>query len=410
MTHLSIQRWSAVVLLVIAVFTVFSVRAVGFPSAEPADRTVEVAQRETAEAFYDALNVALRGGSDEALGAMLSPIFVDHASDTGEARETGAFLAQVRAAGSSGQDARIEVLAIEPAGNSLVVNVRPVRDVSVSVAGMTVEQEPPGPHLEVLRIDRGKVVDRWAPEFSWIDVSALAEQPFTISSSVGIANILVRNELDGSKEQSWKATGIGLMLIESGETLLQTTDSHGVTTTTRSATGELVSIPSGAQARLRSVDGNPASVLVYLATHVGASDIPLPVQWGNGAGLEHARTVLWNGQLLWQGTDISHQPVRLVLPVGGAVNLTPPLGAELLLASDMGGIEVGSVGGSVSVLGADRWPVRAEGIVRLDASQAASISEGGGVFVRNMADAPVSLLVMVIEETVTPGGGELREE
>jgi hypothetical protein len=98
-----------------------------------------------------------------------------------------------------------------------------------------------------------------------------------------------------------------------------------------------------------------------------------------------------------------------VLPVGAAVNLAPPPDAELLLASNAGGIEVGSAGGSVAVLGADRWPVTAEGIVQLDANQAASISGGDGVFVRNMADTPVALLLMVIEEVATPGGGELRE-
>ena len=408
MKHLSIQRWSAVLLLVIAAMIGFAVRTVGVPSPEPADRAVEVAERETAVAFYDALNAELSGGGDDALSALLSPIFVDHASDTGATREAGAFLDQVRAIGSSGQHPRIEVIGIEASGSSLVVNVRQAREETITVAGMAIEQAPPGPHMEVLRVDRGKIVDRWAPEFSWIDVSTLDAKPPEISSTAGIATIMARIELDGSREQSWKALGIGIMLVEAGEVLLQTTDRTGTTSASRSVTGELVSIPSGAQARLRSADGEPASVVVYLATHVGASDIPLPVQWGNGAGLEHARTVLWNGQLLWQGTDISHQPVRIVVPVGGAVNLTPPLDAELLLASDVGGVEVGSAGGSVAVLGADRWPVTAEGIVQLDASQAASISGGDGVIVRNMADTPVALLVMVIEEVPSPGGGELR--
>ncbi len=281
---------------------------------------------------------------------------------------------------------------------------------SITIAGMSIEQAPPGPQIDVLRVDRGKIVDRWAPAFSWIDVSTLDDKPPEISSTAGIATIMVRVALDGSGEQSWKALGIGLVLVEQGSVFLQTTDRNGATATIRPETGELVSIPSGAQARLRSADGSPASVLVYLATRVGASDIPLPVQWGNDGGRGDDRTVLWNGQLLWFGTDISHRPVRIVLPVGAAMNLTPPPDSELLLASDVGGIEVGSVGGSVAVLGADRWPVLVEGIVQLDANQAASISEGDGVIVRNMADTPVALLVMVIEETVAPGGAELLED
>jgi hypothetical protein len=410
MTHLPLQRWSAVLLLVLAAVAGFAVRAVGVPSSESAAGRVEVAQREAAVDFYAALNVALSGGPGDELNALLSPIFVDHASDTGETRETGAFLEDVRAAGSSGQGARIEVLGIEPAGNSLVVNVRPARAETVSVAGMSIAQAPAGPHLEVLRVDRGKIVDRWAPDFSWIDVSTLDERAPKISSSAGIATTLVRIALDGSREQSWKALGIGLVLVEQGSVLLEINDRFGASTVRQWESGEFASVPSGAQARLRSADGTPASVLVYLATHVGASDIPLPVQWGNSASLAGARTVLWSGQLLWQGTDISHQPVRIVLPVGAAVELTPPMDAALLLAGDGGAVQVSSAGGSVEVLGDDRWPQTVEGVVQLDADRAASISGGDGVMVRNMADSRVSLLVMVIEESMAHEGGEVREE
>jgi hypothetical protein len=69
MKRLSIQRWSAILLLVIATMAGFAVRTIGIPSRAPAERIVEVPEQETAVAFYDALNAALSGGGDDTLSA-----------------------------------------------------------------------------------------------------------------------------------------------------------------------------------------------------------------------------------------------------------------------------------------------------------------------------------------------------
>ena len=65
---------------------------------------------------------------------------------------------------------------------------------------------------------------------------------------------------------------------------------------------------------MRSADGKPASIELYLATLVGAGGYPLPIKWEDDTAQTNARTVLWDGLLLWQGRDVTHQPVRLVLP------------------------------------------------------------------------------------------------
>jgi hypothetical protein len=92
-----------------------------------------------------------------------------------------------------------------------------------------------------------------------------------------------------------------------------------------------------------------------------------------------------------------HRAARIVLPVGGAIELTRSPDVDLLLGGDAGVIEVGSAGGRVAVLGEDRWAVIAEDVVQIDASHAASISGDGTVFVRNVSDAPVSLVLISIE-------------
>jgi hypothetical protein len=396
MQRFAVQRWSLVLLLVIAVMAGFTVRAIAFQPEWPIDRTPDTAQRETAQDFYDALNATLGGAPTDELEALLSPVFLDHTSDSGMTRSASAFLDDMRAMGSASFPVRLEVRSIESSGTAVVVGVQLTSAGPIDVAGMTVEQASPAPHIEVLRMERGAIVDRWAPSFSWLDVSTFEGKPPAISSSVGIATSLVRVELAGSSEQSWESLGIGAVLVESGAVSLHVIDRYGTSSTQTWETGEFAAMPSGAKARLRSVDGKPASVMVYLVTHVGAAELPLPVKWEDDAAKINARTVLWSGNLLWPNTDIAHHPARVVLPPRGTVTITRPEGTALLVgATDTTKISV--PGGSISMLGADRWPHTVEGLQEIDAAHAASIEGDGTVTLSNPTDTPVTVMLISIE-------------
>ena len=188
--------------------------------------------------------------------------------------------------------------------------------------------------------------------------------------------------------------GHGIVVVESGSAILRIS-SNGVSAPVTLEPGSFASIPSGVHVRLRSADRNPVSVVIYFVTRIGASDVPLPA---GGPAPQVARAILWSGPYYWSQSPTMHRPARIVLPVGSVIELTSTPNTDLLLGGDTGMIEIGKTGGSVVVLGEDRWPVISEGIVQLDASHAASVNGDGTVFVRNMSDTPVTLVLISIEQ------------
>ena len=198
------QRSSLAFLLVIAVLSGLVVRSTIFRSLPSVESSDDLAGSATAQAFYDALNGALAGASIDPLAALLSPIFVDHVSDTGAIHSAVAFLDEVRAIGASAQQLRLEVISVEASGTNIVVGVRPERDGAIQVAGVSVKHALPAPYYEVLRIERGQIVDRWAPGLPWLDASESSDAPLSISSSSGIVTTLMRVELAGSSEHAWR--------------------------------------------------------------------------------------------------------------------------------------------------------------------------------------------------------------
>ena len=392
------QRSIIALLLVIALVTGFVVRATVFGSSASVDSASAAGASETAKTFYDALNDALGGAPVDPLAGLLSSIFVDHVSDARTTRSAEDFLDEVRAIAVSPQQPRLEVISSEMSGNTVVVGVRPVWDGTIVVAGVKVEKSLPGTYYEVLRVERGKIVDRWAPNFRWLDASESIEAPLSISSFSGIVTSLVRVELVDSHEHSWRAVGLGMVIVESGSAMLQIALGNGANAPVVLEPGSFTSIPNGARVRLRSADGNPVSVVIYVASKLGPSSASLPVGDLDREAPAATMQVLWSATHYWTQSATVHRPARIVLPVGGAIELTRALDSDLLLAGDAGVIEVGSAGGSVAMLGEDRWPVESEDIVQLDASHAASVSGDGTVFVRNLSDVPVSLVLISIEK------------
>ena len=397
------QRSSLALLLVIALLTGFAVRSILFRSTPTVESTSDAAAKETAQAFYDDLNNALGGAPIDPLAAQLSPIFVDHISDTGATRPADGFLNEVGAMSASSPRLRLKVRSIESAGGNVVAAIHFVQDGGIEVAGMSVEQLTAGPHYEVIRVERGKIVDRWAPEFRWLDASESEDAPLSISSFSGIVTSLMRVELTDSIEHEWRTVGIGTVMVESGSAILQISHGNGTDAPVVLERGSFASIPNGVRARLRSADGNPVSIAIYVAAKIGPSSASLPVGDLDGGAPAASLKVLWTAPHYWSQSATVHRPAQIVLPVGGAIELTRPPGADLLLAGDAGVIQVGIAGGSVAVLGEDRWPVTSESVVQIDASHAASISGDGTVFVRNMSDAPVTLVLISIEKAPIPG-------
>lgn len=393
------KRASVALLLVMALLTGFALRPTVFQSRTAVDSASAVANSETAQGFYDALNHALGGADTAPLAARMSPVFASHTSDTGTTQSADEFLGEVRAIAASPQRPRLEVISSEASGTNVVVGVRPVWNGMIEVAGVKVEQSLPGPHYEVIRVERGKIVDRWAPAFPWLNATESIEEPLSLSSFSGIDTTLVRVELVDSHEYSWRATGLGMMIVESGSVRVQFIRGNGTSAPVVLEPGSFTSIPHGARVRLRSADGHPVSAVLYAASKIAPSSSSLPV--GNlydEEAFADSLNVLWSGPIYWSQSATIHRSARIVLPVGSVIELVPSPGADLLLGGDAGMIEIGSARATVMVLGDDRWPVITEGVVQLDANHAATISGEGIVSVRNLSDVPVSLVLISIEK------------
>lgn len=169
--------------------------------------------------------------------------------------------------------------------------------------------------------------------------------------------------------------------------------------------GSFASIPAGSQVRLRSASGAPMSAMIYVAVRAEARDVAILAGAGDSAKQQGTLSVLWSGSSYSMTSKTDHRFARLVLTPGDTIELTPTPGTQLLLGVDTGIIEIGVTGGNVELLGPDRWPAPAEGIVEVGASHAANIPGSGTVHVRNVTDAPVTLVLVAIEQVGVPDGG-----
>lgn len=310
---IAMQRSGIAVLLALVVVTGLLGRAVVVRHQMPAGSSSDIVSHQTVDSFYAAMNTALSGGSTASLEALLSPIFVDHDAATAEELSAEAFLAGVRSAGASLQRMRFEVVSVDPDGENLEVAVRLVHGDAVEVAGMTIEQSLPEPHTELLRIERGKIVDRWAPDYPWLGVFAPAGPMPNISSTIGFTTLLTRVDLVGAEERTWKSSGIGIVMVSAGSVSLSISDEYGAQSIVVVEAGAFASIPGGTRARLRAVDGGAVSLMIFQATRImGASEVITP-DGTDVAARGGSSSVLWRGPLYWPGSDITHSAIRIEL-------------------------------------------------------------------------------------------------
>src|SRR5690606_27917821 len=118
--------------------------------------------------------------------------FQDHNTDSGAVRSAEAFLAEIQTMSASSNHARFEVLSVDTSGNTLIAQVQQVKSGTLEIAGLAAEHAEAAPHAEVLRVERGMVVDRWAPGMRWLDVTGPEQVTLDSSSSLGVVTSLTR--------------------------------------------------------------------------------------------------------------------------------------------------------------------------------------------------------------------------
>ncbi|MCO5220628.1 MAG: hypothetical protein M9947_03480 [Thermomicrobiales bacterium] len=383
-------------LLAIAVLAGFTSRTMFDAAPLARESTTDTPNTETARAFYTALNAALDGASPEPLEHLLSSIFVDRHSEGGTSRTGTEFLDEVRALGASLQRIRLEVISLDAVGDTLIVGIRPVVLGPIEVAALRIEPPAPAPRYEVIRVARGKLIDRWSSGLPGLGLSMMIDGPVRISSTTGIAATLRRIELAGPSEAEWHSTGAGILLVESGSVVVQTTLRNDLGPATIVASGGFVAIDPGMRVRLWTAAGSAASALLYTADRIAAVD-HAPVMGGVNAIAQDAPvTLLWNG--LWHdprpGTE--HRAVQIALHAGETLDLQQPAGSAVLVVVDRGVLQMAIPNGTVSKLDANRWPEAVAGSAQIEANCAGLVQGSGLVTLRNLTSEPLSLTLISV--------------
>src|SRR5690606_12559458 len=109
-------RTITALILALVLLAGFTVQSTLFRSANPGGAPLALANVETGETFYAALNDALAGKQAALLAGLLSPLFQDHDTDSGVVRSAGAFLAEIQAMSGASSHARFEVLSVDASG------------------------------------------------------------------------------------------------------------------------------------------------------------------------------------------------------------------------------------------------------------------------------------------------------
>jgi hypothetical protein len=357
---------------------------------------------ETARAFYDGMNQALAGGGTDVLAALLGPGFLDHDKSIGEAQTAEAFLERIRMLGQERGVELLSVESVEVSGSSLIVHVAQGEPSPRALAGISIEQRASQPIFEVLRIVRGRIIDRWTPGIWWLHLTEFDDVVVQSSRAAGIAT-LVRTTIVGEAAHGWISPGPGFLLIESGFAELQTIHADGVVESIQLERDSVAGIAPGDTLELWAAHGEPVTMLVYSTISREAAEARPSVSTINAQRAESEKSILWNGPTSLGEVSAGHRPGTFVLPAGKDVLLTGSTGATLLLAIDAGSVELTTPGGVASVLGDDTWPVDHPDVVNVEAHRAVAVIGASTVALRNVSEYPATILVVVIKSDA-PGG------
>lgn len=404
------QRLSFALLFAIVLLAGFTVRLVFDRPVASGPVAGHPADIETAHAFYRALNEVLSGGDTDALSALLAGSFMEHEVGSGAMQPAEAFLSDVQTIARLAPGMRLEVDSIEPLGSSLIVQVHQSRAAPAQVAGLAIEPSMDGGSFDVLRIERGKVVDRWTAGFDGLEVATFEDAALFTSGSIGVTPVLKRLVVPAGAQLSWKSGAQAMLFVEAGSARLATIVSGQEATTVTLDPGMALSIPAAANHRLRAAGGEDVSVLLYSApanppnnsfapagSLTNAAAPAMDVFDEADAGVTQA--MLWQGNLAEVGWDRVHHGGRLVLPAGEAVDLVPGPRTLVLVSIDRGSIELSAPGGTVSTLGPVSLAEESGGAAGIDAAHGAFIDADGRISLRNTSGQPVVVLLIALDGT-----------
>ncbi len=265
-------------------------------------------------------------------------------------------------------------------------------------AGISIEQAGEQPAFEVLRVARGRIIDRWTPGIRWFQATEFADIALRASGLTDIATTLVRVAIPAGVEHRWHAVGPGFLSIESGSAMVHVTHGNGDEETLElesglSHRGDIRRSRSTSICRRRA--GNGADLFDRPAGSGGGvppgqragcaipgSDAIVALEWAICRRQMKARFIAWQGSSCLPETRFASLAQRM-----------PRWSSPSIPAH----IELGRPEERISILGEDLWPAEHAqlrqhrcGPCRVAHRNRASIS------LRNASEHPVTIVLVVV--------------
>ncbi|MEZ4531072.1 MAG: hypothetical protein R2855_08575 [Thermomicrobiales bacterium] len=371
----------------------------------------------TTLAFYQGMNDYLDSGSDDALRKMLHPAFVSHQSGGLATGNEKSLFQQLDAIKQHFPGLRIEPRITPISGTAASVTLDWNHAARTEFAGIVVEPHELIGRLDLLRIERGLIVERWSSAVLAGQLDTFPALSLTLPVALDTLAARVRQiPLLGDHEPTASRFGHLLLIDLSGDAFLEVTDPASIPAMIWKqhrgrvadpapveagavvALGQMdaVFVPAGATFRMWDAgDQNAALIALEFGPSISGETRP------KGSLLADLHTTLWSGIELKKTGD------RLTLSFGRAQLLpestiaNPEVGGIELAWVASGEIDITRSWGEVRMRAASGLRsqlIDNHGVLRADDTSAA----GPGANVSYQADETLASTVWIFSLVATP--------
>lgn len=355
-------------------------------------------------AFYAGIDRLLQDGDASALEETVTGDFVDHRGDSETPGTIETLTERLTAFATSFPGARIDVTGIQESGSALVVTIAPITVPPVDVAGMSMTTPPIRGGYDVLKIHNGKVAERWSAGLPDIATASFPAASLSVSSSTNMATQVMRTELPGDVELTWRSGRTAVLMVESGAVRVNRSwmQAHAAKDDTVIVqAGEILLISPNMAARLRSANGDAVRLLTFAMWRV----TPVEMAASGFSGKASTR-LLWTGNLSLSTADRwSVSFGRVQLPASTNISFDGLEAQEVLLCAETSEWHVTALDGVVEAYAADLTRIERAPTRQVDPAAAAHVVGASSIEIESDPDAGGAIWLITIapeERSATP--------
>lgn len=352
-------------------------------------------------AFYEGIDQLLAGGTADALEATVSEGFVDHGSDRMGDWSTSDLIEHLMAFRESFPGMRFVVDDIQATPGTLVASIEPVRPPETLLAGVPLSVEPVAGGYEMLRVQSGRVTERWSSGLPELELRAFDDAGFTAGAAFGASIRLERIDLPRAGMVTLTMHGQSIVMVESGALRIERRwmkSSHEAhSDVVLLETGQATALAASARIQLEP-NGEDRVRLLYFSMQRSLPVEPATPLLTGGA----TSTLLWANHLP-PHADVDWKVMIGVMQVSSDFDGTlAPNGAQLLVVCEHGSLQLIDQGGEILALGDDYSPSEPHGNT-IDAGSAVSESGAKSLRLQSKSGASVWFLAIIPNDTTENG-------